>query len=156
EDVGEAHLKVFIAALQKAVAADDRRKVASMIRYPIVIFAGGRSVLFRTPASLVASYNLIFTPLLKKLIANAKPQEMFRNWQGAMIGRGEIWINTVSAGRLKIVTIQAESGKQIKSATPRAPAFKVHPSVFSMIDYPAVKEVNLDAFAHDNRFQPDN
>src|SRR5215470_12979256 len=32
----EAELRVFIRALQKAVAADDRQKVASMVRYPIV------------------------------------------------------------------------------------------------------------------------
>jgi hypothetical protein len=155
EDVSEAGLKVFIAALKKAVAADDRRKVASMIRYPIVIVAGGRSVLFSTPASLVASYNLVFTPLLKKLIAHAKPQEMFRNWQGAMIGRGEIWINTVSAGRLKVVTIQAQTEQQEKAVKPRAPGFKVHPSVFSMI-FRDVREIDLDAVAHDHQFQDDD
>ena len=159
-DVGGADLEVFIAALRKAVAADDRHKVASMIRYPIVIFAGGRSVLFNTPASLLRSYNLIFTPYLRKLIAEVQPDPP--SGKGAMIHNGEIWINEVAPGRLKIITIQHQTGndrEQEKPAKLFKPGFKVHPKLFSMIDcsesdFPVVTEINLDAVAQDdNEFQ---
>ena len=143
----EAELRVFIRALQKAVAADDRQKVASMVRYPIVIEAGGRSMLFRGPSSLVASYDLVFTPRRKKLIAKTRAEDLFSNWKGAMIDRGDIWINWVDSRALKIITINAEMGA--KPPKPLAPELKVHPKVFSLIDYPRVKEVNLD----DNQFQ---
>src|SRR5215467_6624551 len=147
QDVGEAELEAFIAALQKAVAADDRQKVASMIRYPIVILAGGRSVLFKSPSSLVASYDLVFTARRKKLIAEARAEDLFGNWRGAMIDNGDIWINTVDSGGLKIVTVNNEPGA--KAPEPLAPVLKVHPKVFSLIDcwesdseYPVVTEIN--------------
>jgi len=119
-----------------------------MIRYPIVIQAGDRNVLFRGPSSLVASYDLVFTPRRKKGIAEeARAEDLSRNWQGAMIGRGDIWINWVDSHTLKIITINSEVGA--RPPKPLAPELKVHPKVFSLIDYPRVKEVNLD----DNQFQ---
>jgi hypothetical protein len=154
-DLDEAHLKAFIAALKKAVTADNRRKVASMIRYPIVILAGGRNVLFRGPSSLVASYDLVFTPRRKKSIAKARAGDLFSNWQGAMIGRGDIWIDTVDSGAVKIITINDEPGA--KAPKPLAPDLKLHPKVFSLIDYPRVKEINLDDInLDDNRFQEED
>jgi hypothetical protein len=157
QDVGEGKLKAFVAALQKAVGINDRVKVASMIRYPIVIVVDRRSVLFETPAQLAASYDRIFTTALKKLIAETKAEDMSSNWRGAMMGGGDIWIHGDSAGHLKIVTIQSVSAEEEKAVKPRAPALKVHPRVFSLIgtdsEVPEVTEVNLDAFLYGDPLQ---
>ncbi len=162
QSVETRELEVFLVALQKAVASDDRRKVASMIRYPIVVRVGGGNVLFKIPSSLVASYDLVFTPRRKKLIAEAKADQLFRNWKGAMIDDGDIWINEVDGGRLKIVTINAEPAADRMSAKPAA--FKVHPMVFTIIgsvvsdsESPVVTEINLDAVVRNtNQFPQDN
>jgi hypothetical protein len=152
----------FLVALQKAVAADDRRKVASMVRYPIVTWARDRNVLFKTAASLVPSYELIFTPALKKTIAEARTECLFTNWKGVMIHDGEIWMGARSEGDLQIIAINRPVRKE-RHVNPSTQTFKVHPKVFSLIEnwesdseYPVVTEVNLDAVAeNDNQFPAD-
>lgn len=156
----EAAVKAFLGALQKAVASDDRRKVASMIRYPIVAWARDRDVLFKTPASLVASYELVFTAALKKTIAEARTECLFTNWKGVMIHDGEIWINALPRV-LKIIRINRPVGGQ-QQVKPARSAFKVHPKAFSLIECwetdsecPVVTEINLDAVAaNSNQFSP--
>lgn len=156
----EAAVKAFLGALQKAVASDDSRKVASMIRYPIVAWARDRDVLFKTPASLVASYELVFTAALKKTIAEARTECLFTNWKGIMIHDGEIWINALPRV-LKIIRINRPVGGQ-QQVKPARSAFKVHPKAFSLIECwetdsecPVVTEINLDAVAaNSNQFSP--
>lgn len=106
-DIGatDENVEAFLVALKKALASDDRRKVASMIRYPIAAWTGSKSVIFRTPAALLASYDLIFTARLKKTIADARKECLFTNSQGAMIHDGEIWFNGFRTGSLEIITI---------------------------------------------------
>jgi hypothetical protein len=104
----------FLVALKKAVAADDRRKVASMIRYPIDAWTGRKDVDFRTPAALLASYELIFTARLKKTIADARTECLFTNARAAMIHDGEIWINGFRTGTLEIIRINGPIGKDPK------------------------------------------
>lgn len=101
----EEKARAFLVALQESVAANDKRKVASMIRYPIVAQARGRNVRFKTPASLVASYDRVFTAPLKKVIADARTECLFTNWKGVMIHDGEIWMGARSSGDLRIITI---------------------------------------------------
>ncbi len=156
-------VRIFLAALQKAVAADNKLKVASMIKYPIVITVQKRDVLFRTPASLVASYEQIFTPDLKKMIAEAKADELFRNYKGVMINNGEIWFDKINERGCKIIAINSGIEERRNDPTPD-PIFKVHPKVFSMIgcwlsdsESPIVTEINLDAVAaNGNQFDQDN
>ncbi|MEK6300722.1 MAG: hypothetical protein AABO41_08380 [Acidobacteriota bacterium] len=108
----EEKARTFLVALQKAVASDDRRKVASMIRYPIIAQAGGRNVRIKTPASLVASYELIFTAPLRKIIAEARTECLFTNWKGVMIHDGEIWMGARRTGALQIITINGVAGEE--------------------------------------------
>ena len=160
-------VRIFLAALKKAVAADDRNKVASMFLYPIVIDIRNRGVLFRTPASLIASYDLIFTPHLKKVIAEAQADALFRNYKGVMINDGEVWFEKINGRGCKIITINRTTEETEKAAaenpSPSNPVFKVHPKVFSMIgcwesdsESPVVTEINLDAVAaNGNQFDQD-
>lgn len=156
----EAAVKAFLGALQKAVASDDRRKVASIIRYPIYAWARDRDIRFKTPASLVASYELVFTAALKKTIAEARTECLFTNWKGVMIHDGEIWINALPRV-LKIIRINRPVGGQ-QQVKPARSAFKVHPKAFSLIECwetdsecPVVTEINLDAVAaNSNQFSP--
>ena len=158
-------VRIFLAALKKAVAADDRNKVASMFLYPIVIDIRNRGMLFRTPASLLASYDLIFTPHLKKIIAEAKADDLFRNYKGVMINDGEVWFEKINGRGCKIITINrtTEETKEAAAENPSNPTFKVHPKIFSMIgswlsdsESPVVTEINLDAVAtNGNQFDQD-
>lgn len=104
-------VEAFLGALQKAVASDDRRKVASMMRYPIAAWARDRDITFKTPDAFLAAYEVVFNPRLKKTIAEARKDCLFTNWQGAMIHDGEVWFNALQTGDLKITKINPPVGE---------------------------------------------
>jgi hypothetical protein len=97
----------FLAALQRAVAADDRRQVSRMVLYPLRTRVGRRRVVLRGPRDFQRRYEALFNRHVKALLAAHKPgDELFRNWQGFMLGRGEIWFEQLAdTGEFKIIAI---------------------------------------------------
>jgi hypothetical protein len=61
----------FVAALKRNVAKDDRKAVAAMIRYPILINTGAVRIPFADAGALVEGYQLVFSPELKSAIAQS-------------------------------------------------------------------------------------
>ncbi len=105
-DYGAASVEQFLEDLQHSVAADDRAHVADMVRFPIRITVAGKPLTLRTRDQLLKYYDVAFDSKVKGFIAKQKFSELFCNWQGIMIGRGEIWINVAGKpSRLRIVTI---------------------------------------------------
>jgi hypothetical protein len=62
---------MFLRELQRGVARDDRAAVSALIQYPLTVFAGGVRIPMIDAASLVQSYDVVFSPALKTLIAQA-------------------------------------------------------------------------------------
>jgi hypothetical protein len=104
-----AQREAFLSQLQAAVAADDRRAVAAMIRYPIAISIGGLRVPFADAAGVVDRYDDIFTPPLCEAIARASVQTIVR----------DIGISAID-GRLRITSIVVPD--HTGDASPAAPA----------------------------------
>jgi hypothetical protein len=69
--VDERSAAMFVRELQRAVARDDRPAVAALIRYPLTVQAGGLRIPMADAATLVQSYDLVFSPALKEMIAQA-------------------------------------------------------------------------------------
>ena len=61
----------FVRELQQAVARDDRGVVSALVRYPLTVFAGGVRIPISDAASLRQNYDVVFSPALKALIAQA-------------------------------------------------------------------------------------
>ena len=102
----EPTMAAFIVKLQKAVVSDDRKTVASMVRYPISTWAGKRETRrLRNAAALIASYDVVFNTSVKSAIAGARTPCLFTNSKGAMIHDGEIWIQPSPDGDLQIIAI---------------------------------------------------
>lgn len=80
-------------ALQRGVAAGDRAAVAGLMRYPVRVSIAGKSQKVADAAAFKRDYDKIVTPALAKLIAEQKFDNLFVNWQGVMLGQGEVWIN---------------------------------------------------------------
>jgi hypothetical protein len=99
----------FLPRLQKAVAADDRKAVAALVRFPLRAWDGRRSVSIPDRRALGARYGAIFTADLRKVVADARVDTAFANWQGVMWESGRIWIAPDEAGTLRIITINAPS-----------------------------------------------
>lgn len=93
----------FVAELRRAVARDDRRGVAAMIRYPIVVWAGALRVPVADAETLVARYDAVFTPALKAVVATGA---LAATSAGIAIGPGLILVAPDEHRQLKIADIR--------------------------------------------------
>jgi hypothetical protein len=103
---GAASVEQFLGDLQHSVAVDDRAHVAEMVRFPISITVAGKPLTLRNKDQFLKYYGAAFDAKVRGFIAKQKASELFCNWKGIMIGRGEIWISTSGkSSRLRIITI---------------------------------------------------
>ncbi len=85
----------FLASLRAAVANDDASVVASMVRYPITVQLDGRSTMVDSPSDFVSRYPDIVNGRVREAVLTQDVTGLFVNWQGVMIGRGEVWFSAV-------------------------------------------------------------
>jgi hypothetical protein len=95
----------FLASLKSAVKAQDTRKVAGMVHYPLLVNMPKSRKKIKTTAQLIAEYDRLFTTSIRTAIEEQTPACLFANWQGVMIGNGEIWFGEQSNGGMKIKTL---------------------------------------------------
>jgi hypothetical protein len=104
-----------LATLQAAVRAGDAAGVAALVSYPITVtIDGARREIADAPA-FVAAYPSIVTPRIAAAVESESIADMFVNYQGVMLGDGEIWLTGVCAPadtacdrpEIKVITIQS-------------------------------------------------
>ncbi len=110
--LAEEQVKPFLAAIQNTVARNDSKALAQMIRFPVRLNRpAGRSATIRNSREFMAHYPKFVTDNWRKAVLRQKYEDLFVNWQGVMIGRGEIWFSGVckdkscSRSELKIIAI---------------------------------------------------
>ena len=86
-----SHLRAFITELQRAVHQNDSLAVARLVSYPLRVNAPRSIRWVRTRTQFIGRYSRIFTPVVRAAIAAQDPDSVFHNWQGFMIGDGEVW-----------------------------------------------------------------
>lgn len=97
--------RAFLADLKAAVKAGDKQKVSALVRFPLnVNLAKGRRVV-RSSAEFVKDYDVLLTLTVRNAIAQQVPACLFANWQGVMIGNGEVWFEEQQNGSMKIKTL---------------------------------------------------
>ena len=103
---GKASVEQFLSDLQHSVAVDDRAHIVEMVQFPISIMVEGKPMALRNKNQLLKYYEIAFDAKVKGFIAKQRVSDLFCNWKGIMIGRGEIWINTVGkSSALRIIAI---------------------------------------------------
>lgn len=94
--------RAFLGELRTAVKGGDRRKVAALIQYPLRVNLGKGTRLVRSSAEFVKDYDAVFTVSIRKAIERQVPACLFANYQGVMIGDGEVWFEEQQDGSMKI------------------------------------------------------
>ena len=102
--------RVFLTGLQNAVKSDDKARVAAMSSYPLLVIHGDRKTRIKTKAEVLGQYDAIFDAHVRQAIAQQSAKCLFGNYQGAMIGDGEIWFREQPNGTMKIVTVNRSAG----------------------------------------------
>jgi len=103
----------FLGELQRAVAADDRAAVLALFACPCTVWDGRRQRHVRDASQIRPFYDSVFDAALKQQIAAARPEDLFANWQGVMLGDGRLWFTATGSGsRLGISTVNAPPARQ--------------------------------------------
>ncbi len=96
----------FFGALKKAVADGDKKAVAAMVDYPFQARIDGKAVKIRDAAHFVADYDKVVTAKVIHALQGQTYETLFANWQGVMVGDGEVWFSGVGdANQIKITAI---------------------------------------------------
>lgn len=85
----------FLDRLKQAVAAHDAESVAALTAFPLEVAIEDKGVEIRDSAQFIDQYASFMTPALAKLIESTRLNELFANYQGAMIGNGALWFGPV-------------------------------------------------------------
>jgi hypothetical protein len=102
----------FLAALQAAVAEENRGQVADLVDFPLDVNTGGARTTVGTKQQFIDSYAQIIDPQVKAAILAQTADGLFANWQGVMIGRGEVWFGGVGSAppyQVRIIAINNET-----------------------------------------------
>ena len=102
-----------VEGFQKAVRDRDAAAAAALVTYPIGVSIDGKAVTIRSPQEFAEKFSAIVTPAIAAAVVDEPTSEMMVNYQGVMLGRGEVWINGICSddacknSDVKVVTIQA-------------------------------------------------
>ncbi len=102
--------RAFLAELQSAVKSDNKSRVAAMVSYPLLVIHGSRKTRIKTKAAFLSSYDTIFDEHVRKAVAQQTSKCLFGNYQGAMIGNGEVWFSEQANGTMKIISVNPGAG----------------------------------------------
>jgi hypothetical protein len=100
-----AQAKRFLVTLKQAARTNDRDVFVSAAKYPLRVYRKGHVSVIDSDAELEKRFKKVITPNVLKAIRDQDPQCLFSNWQGIMIGNGEVWFELTSDGSAEIVTI---------------------------------------------------
>ncbi|MBS0335222.1 MAG: hypothetical protein JSS40_00040 [Proteobacteria bacterium] len=106
-DAGPARV---LKDLKDAVSAGNKNLVADLASFPIRVQLDGKGARIGR-RTFLARYDEVLTPAVKSALLRAsfesrdKYDGVWWNWQGMMVGAGEIWIAEVQGGAVRVITI---------------------------------------------------
>lgn len=99
----------FVSKIQSYIANDNKEKLAEEIKYPINVKINGKVTKIQDKDELIKNYDKIFYEEYKQKISKTSTKYLFVNYQGIMVGVGELWINDVistgSDSKLMVIAI---------------------------------------------------
>jgi hypothetical protein len=87
--------KVFFLKLRQATQDNDTNWICAHVAYPLSVKIGGRKLRIKTNHDCQLRYKKLFSNKIRLAIESQSAENLFMNWQGIMVGRGELWITPV-------------------------------------------------------------
>jgi hypothetical protein len=101
-------VRQLLGRLKQAFAAEGCTDIAALVSYPYVLPGSpdlgittgdgepaGPKV--DTPDEFIKRCQTLVTPKVRKAVRDQKADDLFANWRGVMIGRGEVWFGGICA-----------------------------------------------------------
>ncbi|MEM9092840.1 MAG: hypothetical protein AAGC93_29450 [Cyanobacteria bacterium P01_F01_bin.53] len=84
-------------------------EVSDLVHYPFTTYDSGEPLkTYESSAAFLEDFRQVVTPTVIEAMSNAQYSELFSNYQGVMIGNGEVWFDQVNQD-LKIKAINGDS-----------------------------------------------
>jgi len=83
----------FMKYIKTSILNGDKEWIANHVRYPIKTTIKEKAITIKTKAQLIENFDQIFHQEFKDMIKSFCTCNMFSNYQGVMLGNGQIWIN---------------------------------------------------------------
>ncbi|MFA6376893.1 MAG: hypothetical protein WCX69_05855 [Candidatus Paceibacterota bacterium] len=87
----------FVSEFQVMVAGEQKEAIAELVKYPIEDAADKQE--------FIKNYNLIFNQKVRQAVIGQDVKQIWRNYQGAMIGNGEVWFGEIPGAGYRIIAI---------------------------------------------------
>jgi hypothetical protein len=127
--------RAFLSELKSAVELGQRSKVANMMRFPLLVATPQKRLEIGDREEFLYNYDHILTPKVKAKIGDEMSSRcLFVNWQGFMVGDGEVWFKEISSGTFRVISIGTEedfSPRQPPKNTARCLRFEVGKHIWS-------------------------
>ena len=84
----------FMQKVKNAIAESNKEWLANYISYPLKTTLNGQEeIIVENRQQFIDNFEQIFFPAYKEQIEKHSVNNLFSNWQGTMLGNGEIWIS---------------------------------------------------------------
>jgi len=94
--LNDAEAEAFFVLFRDAIATGDKKKVASLVNYPIrVSLKSGRGQTIGNSAEFIRSYDRIFYAEFKAIATKTDVRELWAKSSGVAMPRGEIWFSGI-------------------------------------------------------------
>jgi hypothetical protein len=100
--------RAFLLDLQAALESEDAPALAAMASYPMRLNLAEGSTTVESSQEFLILLDAIFPPEARGVILSQDADSLFANYQGVMIGRGEVWFAPVGEGgeeALRIIAV---------------------------------------------------
>lgn len=82
----------YFEQVRKAILTDDITWISKQWKSsPFNVNLKKRHLKIRNTSDLKRHFQFIFNSKLKEAVRNQSPNTLFKNWEGLMIGNGEVW-----------------------------------------------------------------
>ncbi|MBN2892871.1 MAG: hypothetical protein JXL97_13470 [Bacteroidales bacterium] len=98
----DEQIYIFVRELRANV--QNKNNLSEMISYPIKANINGTKTEIANKESFVENFDQIFNKKISSAVKKSNYYDLFCNYQGVMIGDGEIWMGLVD-GKIKIIAI---------------------------------------------------
>jgi hypothetical protein len=89
----DVDVEKFMKKIKVSILGGDKEWIASHINFPLKTSISNNLVIIRNKKQLIDNFEKIFHPEFKNEIKSSCVCNMSSNYQGVMLGHGQIWIN---------------------------------------------------------------
>lgn len=102
-ELTESQVRPFFELLKESVKNNDKAKLSMHVQYPIKVYVPvnnakmkkSKRTTIHNAKEFLAHFDLIINKKVRDAVLKQSYDSLFCNWQGVMIGNGEIWINSI-------------------------------------------------------------